>query len=278
MAWSTEQLQTESDVFWDILRIHQWYTQQLCLNGAWPEKKIVSQKRAQHQLWNNPKLYLKKTYLFCICRFSRNPLFAYERTHAKAFRTFFQLYVPHQPIFFGQHFCWPKINKIKFGIWTKQSLKFTVVQDFYLLPSRWLNKQCLFVIKPFNGCPCPFWRIILSLADMNWMTKEIPNCPKDPVHLLCFDRHPPVLFHRNKIAFDWKMSILIPIHLYLYVIVMKSWTNFKNVIWNDFMKGKLNRIFELFLGKLKTALLSEKLFLVLTSVQFQTKLLSPSNT
>lgn len=119
MAWSTEQMQTQSDVFWDILRIHQWYTTivfewSMTKKNIYPEKNTPTLKQFKFVFEKDLFiLYLpfltKSPWILTIILSHTNAL------NAKAFSEWnISRSVCHiNQILFMQHFWWPK-NK-----WTK---------------------------------------------------------------------------------------------------------------------------------------------------------------
>lgn len=205
MAWSTEQMQTQSDVFWDILRIHQWYTT-IVFEWSMTKKKTFIPKRT-HQLWNNPSLYLKKTYLFCICRFSQNHLesspFSLIPTHStqKLFlnEIFPEVCVTSTKFCLCNTFDGQKINeqnwnmnKTIFEIYCARFILITMQITQQTMPICWKSIRCC-------PCPCPFWKVLkLNGYELNvtkgnfqlfpsFMFRSTSPCSVPSIHnLVCF--------------------------------------------------------------------------------------------
>lgn len=208
-------------IYWDILRIHQCgIYNNFILNETW-RKNLPQEKKRHINFWNNSTLYLKKTYFVYAIRpkspgilFFFSSSFSYEHTDARTYHRD-SLSILHQQFFVDAAHLRTKKRKRKkinkFGILTKQSLKFTTGDARFIfiimqigqqtMAIRWKNDASLFISKyifKFNEndikgkkreyfC-CPKKKnYILVVVAVCWKISKTAQWPK-------FDRHFLVLF------------------------------------------------------------------------------------
>lgn len=208
-------------IYWDILRIHQCgIYNNFILNETW-RKNLPQEKKRHINFWNNSTLYLKKTYFVYAIRpkspgilFFFSSSFSYEHTDARTYHRD-SLSILHQQFFVDAAHLRTKKRKRKkinkFGILTKQSLKFTTGDARFIfiimqigqqtMAIRWKNDASLFISKyifKFNEndikgkkreyfcCPKKKNNILVVVA-VCWKISKTAQWPK-------FDRHFLVLF------------------------------------------------------------------------------------
>lgn len=221
-------------IYWDILRIHQCgIYNNFILNETW-RKNLPQEKKRHINFWNNSTLYLKKTYFVYAIRpkspgilFFFSSSFSYEHTDARTYHRD-SLSILHQQFFVDAAHLRTKKRKRKkinkFGILTKQSLKFTTGDARFIfiimqigqqtMAIRWKNDASLFISK---------YIFKFNENDINGKKREYFCCPKKKITflllLLFVGKYPKrhngpnliviflFFFFRYKISFTWYLYI-----------------------------------------------------------------------
>lgn len=202
MAWSTEQMQTQSDVFWDILRIHQWYTTivfewSMTKKNIYPEKNTPTLKQFKF-------VFEKDLFILYLPFLTKSPWILTILSHtnalnAKAFSEWNIVCVTSTKFCLCNTFDGQKINeqnwnmnKTIFEIYCARFILITMQITQQTMPICWKSMRCC-------PCPCPFWKVLkLNGYELNvtkgnfqlfpsFMFRSTSPCSVPPIHnLVCF--------------------------------------------------------------------------------------------